>query len=65
MPRKKEAGARNEKYGRQKLWTPDSKAKLGAHKYGNELLVWLIIKNRASKWHMGLMGGHGSRKFHK
>ena len=32
MPRKKEAGARHEKYGRQKVWTPDSKAKLGAHK---------------------------------
>ena len=30
--KKKEAGARNEKYGRQKVWTPDSKAKLGAHK---------------------------------
>ena len=32
MPRRKEAGARNAKYGKQKVWTPDSKAKLGAHK---------------------------------
>ena len=25
----------------------------------------IIIKNRASKWHMGLMGDHGSHKSHQ
>lgn len=43
--------------GGKRFGPQDSKAKLGEHKQGNELLAWLIIKKQSIQMAHGANGG--------